>query len=55
MKQDQVIANHERKNQGVASATPETPPSHREGDDRKGKEKKKIKSGKLAQSAGQGK
>ena len=55
MKQDQEINKNDRKSQGVASVTPATPPSHRESGNRKGEEKKKIKSGKLARSAGQGK
>jgi hypothetical protein len=54
VKQDQAIANNERKSQGVASARPGTP-SNRESGNPKGEEKKKSKSGKLAHSAGQGK
>ena len=44
-----------RKSQGVASAKSAMPPVRKEGEDRKGEEKKKFKPGKLAQSAGQGK
>jgi hypothetical protein len=55
VKQDHAVNNNDRKSQGVASATPATTPSHRESGNRKGEEKKKIKSGKLAHSAGQGK
>jgi hypothetical protein len=46
---------NERKSQGVASATSAVPPTHKESGNRKGEEKKKIKPGKFARSAGQGK
>jgi hypothetical protein len=57
VKPDQPMTNHDRdgrKSQGVASAAPAVPPARKEGGDRKGEEKKKIKPSKLAQSAGQG-
>jgi hypothetical protein len=55
VKPDQPMTNNQRKSQGVASATSAMPPTHKESGNRKGEEKKKIKPGKMAHSAGQGK
>jgi hypothetical protein len=45
---------NERKSQGLASATSAVPPTNKESGNRKGVDKKKVKPGKLAHSAGQG-
>jgi hypothetical protein len=49
VKQDQEVPNNDHKSQGVAFAAP---PSRQESENRKGEDKKKKKSGKLARAAG---
>lgn len=58
MKPDQPMTNRDRdehKSKGVPSATSAVPPNRKLSENRKGEEKKSIKPGKLAHSAGQGK
>lgn len=50
MKDDQATIHNDRKSQAPAMT-----PSNKESGDRKGEEKKKVKSGRLAHPAGQGK